>query len=239
MKFRYVLLMGVVMAGMAMAEKKAPPAAPGEVEITAEPHHRMIYQNDWVRVFDVTIMPKDATQMHAHRHDYVFVTLGTAEVSNEVKGKPPVHLSLADGEARFAEGGFAHVVRNVGTTPFRNIAVEFLQDAKMRNAPADKFNDENSVQVQGGGQEQVLFIKDGVRVARVQIEVAGFEKRHHHDGPQLVIALNDVTLRSDSPEKGPMNLEMKAGQVRWIEGNLTHSVTNVGTQPARFVSLEF
>jgi quercetin dioxygenase-like cupin family protein len=240
MKFVSIVMMCWLMAGVCAGQKKKaqPAAAPGEVEITAEPHHRMIYQNEYVRVFDVTIMPKDATQMHVHRHDYIFVALGAAQISNEVKGKPAVQLALTDGEVRFAEGGFAHVVRNVGATPFRNIAVEFLQDAKMRNAPAGKWNDENAVQVQGG-QEQVAFVKDGVRVATVQIETAGFEKRHHHDGPQLVIALNDMTLRSDSPEKGPMNLEMKAGQVRWIDGDLTHSVTNVGTQAARFVSVEF
>jgi hypothetical protein len=229
-----------LMVGVCVGQRKKqqPTAAPQEVEITAEPHHKLILQNDYVRVFDVIVMPKDATLMHAHRHDYIFVNLDAAEISNEVKGKPPVKLTLANGDVKFAEGGFEHVVRNVGTTPFHNIAVEFLQDEKNRNAPADKWNDQNAVQVQGG-QEQVLFVKDGVRVASVQIETAGFEKKHHHDGPQLVIALVDMTLRSDSPEKGPMNLELKSGQIRWIDGALTHSVTNVGTQAAKFVSVEF
>jgi hypothetical protein len=33
--------------------------------------------------------------MHRHRHDYVFVTLGDAHVSNEVEGKSSVDLKLS------------------------------------------------------------------------------------------------------------------------------------------------
>ena len=40
------------------------------VEITAEPHHRLAFTNDQVRVFNVDVPPGSATLMHWHRHDY-------------------------------------------------------------------------------------------------------------------------------------------------------------------------
>jgi len=237
MRFWYILITSLLLTTMAMATKKPVPP-PAQVEITAEPHHQLIFHNEYVRVYDVLVTPKDATLLHNHRHDYVYVVMGAAEISNEVKGKDPVKATLADGDVKFVEGGFTHIVRNVGATPFHNITVELLQDEKTRNEPASKWNAENAIRVQGGA-EDVLFVKDGVRVARVQLEVAGFEHRHHHAGPHLVIALTDVTLRSEAPDKSAANLELKAGQVRWLEGNMTHTVTNVGSQPAKLLSLEF
>src|SRR5664279_4964352 len=89
-----------------------------EVEITAEPSHHLVLENESVRVFKVEVAPKASTLMHWHRHDYVFVNLGNAHVSNQVEGKPPVKLALSDGETRFVPGNFAHVAKNLGDQPF-------------------------------------------------------------------------------------------------------------------------
>ena len=115
--------------------------------------------------------------------------------------------------------------------------MELLRDTEMRTAPS-RWDSEPAIRVQGGAAE-VLFAKDGVRVSRVELETAGFEAKHHHAGPHLAIALTDLTLRSEAPDKAASNIEMKAGEVKWIAGDITHTVTNVGSQPAKLVSLEF
>jgi quercetin dioxygenase-like cupin family protein len=79
-------------------------AAAPEVEITSEPSHHVALENKYLRVFQVEVAPHAATLMHRHRHDYVFVTLGDSHVSNEVDGKAPVELKLADGDTRFVPG---------------------------------------------------------------------------------------------------------------------------------------
>lgn len=218
---------------------QAQTAAPAEVEITAEPHHHLVLENEYVRAFKVEVAPHDATLMHRHRHDYVFVSLGDADISNEVAGKPPVHITLKDGEVRAADGDFAHIARNLASTPFRNVAVEFLQDKKAKQSPPPKWDDERGLHVLKGGTQDIIFVKDGVRVSEVELQIAGSIPQHHHKGPHLVIALTDYTLRSDVAGKGATNVEMKAGDVRWVPGGVTHSVTNVGKGEAKFVSLEF
>src|ERR1051326_690599 len=107
----------VFLAVAAMAQT----GQPSEVEITAEPSHHPALQNKYVRVFQVEADPQKSTLVHRHRHDYIFVTLGDTEISNEEVGKAPVAVKLKDGEVRFVAGNFAHRVRNVSKTTFRNV----------------------------------------------------------------------------------------------------------------------
>lgn len=229
--------LAVLPVALLLAVAASAPAA--EVEITSEPSHHLILQNQYVRVFQVEVAPHAATLMHRHSHDYIFVTLGASEVSNEVAGKPPVTLKLQDGEVRATDGGFAHVARNLAATPFHNVTIELLQDDKARTSPPPKWDDDRSLQVLHGGTQQILFVKDGVRVSEAELQVAGSEPRHRHTRPHLVIAITDLTFRSDVVGKGASNVEMKSGEIKWVEGNLTHSLTNVGNTDAKFVTLEF
>src|SRR5258708_2393969 len=86
--------------------------APG-VELTAEPAHHLALENEFVRVFQVNVAPHASTLLHRHGHDYLFVSLGDAHFMNEVQGKAAVEVKLADGEARFTPGDFAHVAKNL------------------------------------------------------------------------------------------------------------------------------
>ena len=209
-----------------------------EVEITSEPSHHLVLENEFVRVFQVEVAAHAATLMHRHRHDYVFVTLGDAHVSNEVKGKPGADLKFADGDTRFAPGNFAHVARNLAETPFRNVTIELLQDEKLRVAPAS-WPEESGEKTFAGGRSKILFAKDGVRVSETDLDARATMPSHHHDGPHLVVAISDLDLRSDVEGKGPMPGKFKAGDIKWLPGGYTHTLTNTGSSPARFVTVEF
>ena len=210
-----------------------------EVEITNEAHHHLAFENEYVRVFQVEVTPHEATLMHWHRHDYVFVTLGDSDVSNEVKGKPPVELKLKDGEARFSAAPFAHIARNLAPTPFRNVTIELLQDEKARTSPPPKWDEERGLHVLNAGTQETLFVKDGVRVSEFELQAGGVIPSHHHNGPHLVVAVTDLDLRSDVEGQGATPARMKSGESKWLPGGYTHTVTNTGKQPAKFVSLEF
>jgi quercetin dioxygenase-like cupin family protein len=208
------------------------------VEITAEPVHHLALENDWVRVFQVEVAPHAATLLHRHRHDYLFVVLGDSHISNEVQGKAPVEAELADGETRFAPGDFAHVARNLADRPFRNVTIELMQDEKLRQAPSPWPEGEGDEELPGF-RKKVLFVRDGARVSQVEIQPGAMEPRHHHDGPHLAVAINDLELRSDVEGRGPSPITLKSGDVRWIPGGFTHTLTNTGTTPARLVTVEF
>jgi len=208
-----------------------------EVEITGEPSHHPALDNEYVRVLQVEVAPHASTLMHRHRHDYVFVTLGDAHVSNEVEGKAPVELRLTDGETRFAAGNFAHIARNLSDQPFRNMTIEFMQDEKLRQTPSH-WQEESGEKTFAGGRSKILFVKDGVRVSEVNLEPGATEPSRHDAGPYLLVAVTDLDLHGvDGAD--PMPGKFKSGDVKWLPGDDTRTLTNVGTGPARFVTVEF
>jgi len=96
------------------------------VPITQEPSHHLSFTNDWVRVFDVTAAPHATTMVHRHDHDYVFVTLGDANITSARTDGQTSRLVLKDGAIEYAPGGFAHSVANNLERPFHNITIELL-----------------------------------------------------------------------------------------------------------------
>jgi len=233
-----VLLLVAVVAMSGFAQKRKQPAPPSEVEITAEPNHHLAFQNSYVRVFQVDVASHSATLLHRHRHDYIFVTLGASQISNEVQGKSPVTLKLQDGEARFTAGNFAHLARNLAMTPFRNVTIELLRDQQAENAQ-QKWEENRGLHVLHGGTQEILFVKDGVRVSEIELQTAGVLPKHSHHRPQLVVAVTDFVFRNDVTGEPASNIEMKSGDVRWEDAGFTHTVTNVGQQTAKIVTLDF
>ena len=209
-----------------------------EVEITSEPSHHLALENEYIRVFKVEVAPHASTLMHRHRHDYVFVTLGDAHVANDVEGKPPGDLKLSDGETRFVPGNFAHIAKNLSDQHFRNVTIELMQDEKLRQTPSH-WPEENGEKTFPGGRSKILFVKDGVRVSEVNLEPGAVVPSHHHDGPHLLVAVSNLDLRSDVEGSGPMPGKFKAGDIKWLPGGYTHTLTNVGKDSARFITLEF
>jgi quercetin dioxygenase-like cupin family protein len=211
-----------------------------EVEITAEPHHHQIFENQYVRVFHVEVAPHDATLMHAHHHDYIYVTLGPAQIENDVKGKPPVTLKMQDGQTQFTPGDFVHLVRNLAETPFRNVTIELLQDEAARKNPPPPWDEERGLDIlMGGGTQDIMFVKDGVRVSEIDLNPGADVPSHHHTGPHLIVAITDLDLRNEVKGKSPVPVHLNSGEVKWIPGGVTHSLTNIGKQQAKFVTLEF
>jgi quercetin dioxygenase-like cupin family protein len=234
--FRIVASSLIVAWGVGLA------AQSGEVDITREPHHHLIFENTLVRVFDVKVPPSETTLIHRHNHDYVYVTLGAADLDNRVEGKPPARVQLHDAETRFLAGNFAHAVRDLASTPFRNITIELLQDATTGNpsSPWDSGkNEDRSLQILNRGTQQVLFVKDAARVSEIELQPGGAIPCHHHNGPHLVVAVTDVDVRSDVEGKGTATLHLNVGETKWVDGGFTHTLTNVGKQTAKFVTIEF
>ena len=89
------------------------------------------------------------------------------------------------------------------------VAVELLQGDKIQ--PAPKWDEERGLHILNGGTQDVLFVKDNVRAADLQLNPGGILPKHHHNGPHVVVAITDLHLRSDVEGKGPSQVELKAG----------------------------
>jgi quercetin dioxygenase-like cupin family protein len=209
------------------------------VEVTAEPMHHLAFENQYVRVFKVEVPPHSATLMHRHRHDYLYVVLGAAQISNDVAGKPPAGMALQDGQVNFAAGNFSHIMRNLGSSPFRNVTIELLRDEQARKTPPAKWEEDRGLHILEGGTEDIVFVKDGARVTEFELQPGGVIPKHHPSGPHLLVAVSDLDLRSEVVGKGTSKVELKAGDIKWLPGGFTHTLSNAGKQQAKFVAVEF
>jgi hypothetical protein len=54
-----------------------------------------------------------------------------------------------------------------------------------------------------------------------------------------LVALTDLDIRSDIDGMGPMPGKFKSGEVKWLLGGYTHTLTNVGKSAARLITVEF
>jgi hypothetical protein len=97
------------------------------VPIDNEPMHKLVFENEFVRVFSVEVPAHSETKIHQHDRDYIFVTLGDSDVESDRVNEEPVQLQLKDGESRWSKGGFAHKAKNLSDKPFRNITIELKQ----------------------------------------------------------------------------------------------------------------
>jgi len=227
--FPFFCLLAILFAAQAVAP---------EVEITAEPRHHLTIENKSVRVYYVEVPPHGDTLMHWHRHDYFFVSLGPSDIINAVKDKPPINRKFQDGETGFASATFAHIARNLSDQPFRNVTVEVLEDETLRNSTA-KWDEDRGLDILEGGSKEIVMVKDGIRVTEFELQPGGVVPMHHHPGPHLLIAVSDLDIRSNVPGQGPMPVHFKSGEAKWFPRNYSHTVTNTGKQPAKFVTLEW
>ena len=106
-------------------------AGPEPVPVELEPHHKVVYQNQYVRVLDVQVNPGEATLFHTHSHDNIAVRLTDAVLQNQNEGKEwEAPSNMAKGAVSFAEGTvkpYTHRIKNNGTTLFHVIDIELMQ----------------------------------------------------------------------------------------------------------------
>ncbi len=112
--------------------------APIAVPLTGEPHHHLVLENDYVRVFRVSVPAHDATLLHQHDVPYLYVSLGPADVVNAVQGRPEARIVMADGQVGYSSGHFAHIARTDAGSTFDNVTIELLKpQGKPRNTCAE------------------------------------------------------------------------------------------------------
>jgi hypothetical protein len=113
-----------------------------------------------------------------------------------------------------------------------------MQDEKLRQTPSP-WPEESGEKNFPGGCNKILFVKDGVRVSEVNLQPGAVTPSQHYDAPHLLVAITDLEVRSDLEGTGPMPGKFKSGDVKWLPAGYTHTMTNAGKRPARFVTVEF
>ena len=210
------------------AQQSNSPQSP--VEISGEPRHHPKLENEFVRIWDVTVPVGDVTLWHAHRNDNVVVTVAGTKLHIETLGRDPVDAEWRFCEVRFSKATYIHRAMNVGATAFRNLTIELLKPTSFLKDASDLPKET--------GREPILE-NDRVRVFRVTLAPGEATPKHTHPLPGLSIALADAEIEiTTEGQSTPDRLPVKSADVRWRAGAVTHSVKNVGKTPFEAVDIE-
>lgn len=202
------------------AQAQEGPAAP--VDISGEPHHALLLENPEVRVFRLEIKSGEATLPHRHKNLYAYLSLHPITIANEVRGRPPVVVSLEGSEVHTSKGGFTLTERNKSSEAADLLVIEALKsDGAGFATPIGGFRFHDAV----FGE---LFEFPAMRGYTMTIAAGGRTEKHDENYDRLVIAVSDLRLRDDLAEQPSSELQMKAGDVKWFPREASHAMTNTG-----------
>jgi quercetin dioxygenase-like cupin family protein len=107
------------------------PPSPDDPRALIEPHHRWLFENQYVRVYDVHIPPGEIAEYHRHAYDTVIVQISGGLTSEQKQGgewgKPETN---APGTVEFtadANKPRTHRVRNDGNQDFHVVLVQLMK----------------------------------------------------------------------------------------------------------------
>lgn len=235
-----IFLSAVLLLAFA-ASAQAPATVP--VALKDEPHHHLLFENDYARVWAFGINGHDATLLHNHDLPYLGIALGPADYVNAVSGKPEGHAKLVDGQVSFSKGGFAHLVRTETDASFRNLTIELLKpQAAARNRCVKVIADgaldcppAASSPLDAATTPVIETDEALVRAGAIsfQMRIAGAEAL-----PARLLAVLDGSELNVEILGQPAK-KLKGGEAAWLPAGALTSLVNPAAADARFVLVTF
>jgi hypothetical protein len=215
---------------------------PREVPVAEEPSHHKVFENSYVRVFRVTIPANRSSLLHRHDLDYLYVSLGPADIINAVAGKAEIRPKLVDGQLGYAKGGFAHVATAVGM-PFNNVTIELLrpQSAEQNLCAQVVPGGPGSICNRfTGAKDQTFSLEPQMETSEMDVDLVKFDGQRSESPlrpESLLVSLDDPGIQvnlSGSPGKA-----LRKGEVAWIGPDPHGDVSNPGGKLCRYLQLTF
>jgi hypothetical protein len=112
---------------------KAPAAGTGTerdpVPVEREPHHHVVFENQYIRLLDVVVPPSEMTLFHTHSLDNVAVLLAETTLKNQNPSEDWTERPITHGSVGFRAGTkkpYTHRIMNTGSAVFHVMDVEIL-----------------------------------------------------------------------------------------------------------------
>jgi quercetin dioxygenase-like cupin family protein len=228
----WVLAMAALLA--ACGRKPSAPEESGPpVPLQQDPTHHLVLENEYVRVYRVSLAPGASTKLHRHDRDYVSVILSNAQLAGFSPGRPRESIRRQEGQVRFTPAGLIHGNTNTGTSEFRCLVVELLKPLGDK-AESQQAGGERALDIGHGHVEDVLLDNPRVRVTELQIAPGAGTDENAGGHPRLLVWLEGGELIAEDGEQ----IRGSKGELSWLRPG-GGRMRNAGHHPAHVMLLEF
>ena len=132
MRLENIKCVVLLLAGLACMKTAA-----AQIPVEEETHHKIVLENQWVRVLEGNVPPNDTTPSHIHSANSLVVFLSKTGLGIRVAGQQPTVTPVAPGDIRYVNYGdkpITHVVLAQGDSMLRFLVVE-LKKQKLDSCP--------------------------------------------------------------------------------------------------------
>jgi hypothetical protein len=189
-----------------------------QLAVRNEPRHHNVFENDYVRVLDVWIAPKDTTQFHLHATPSIFTTL-TKTITSALSGEQSVRSISVAGSSWYDSlvTPRFHRVWNDDTTWFHVMDIELVAGKPHINEP-----------VLQSAAMKLLFDEPLVRGYHIELGANANLKLPSSKAGYLLVSLGEASVILQSNGTNQHRI-MKAGHYCWIDAGQALSISNNST----------
>lgn len=204
----------------------APAPAPDPTEVGSN-IYKKVFDNDSVRMFEVTFKPGDKIALHRHPDHVVYVISGGKLRVSPATGAPQ-DFDLKAGQAMFLPAQ-EHSAENVGTTEVKSVVLELRKAGAAAPAGADPV-------VAGPTVYKKVFENERVRVLEVTFKKGAKIGAHAHPD-HAVYVLEAGKLRIEPDKGAAKDFDFAVGNGVFLPAQV-HSASNAGKTEVKAVVFE-
>lgn len=192
----------------------------GQVPVKYEPRHHNVFENEYVRLLDVHIGPKDTTLFHVHNTPSVFFTFSKTVTASQLMGRSPSPGNVSNpGPPSYDSLGTPriHRVWNEDSTWFHVMDIELKRERPQTN--------------QSVLQHSSLTLAFNRWLAigyRMQLKAGESIELPATSVGYLVVSQGDADIKYQAGNSKQQRF-MKAGHFIWIEAGQAFSMTSSGS----------
>lgn len=217
----------LLLSAAALAQNPAKP-----VPVRDDPRHKVVFENDYVRVIDVQIKPGDVTEYHVHDVPSVIVYLTKSTNRSQTWGENTfLNRDTVPGDSRFAaydQQPLTHRVTNTGATLFRVFDIELV-----RKAP-----DAAAAAVARPPRAEFKWDETLVRSSSVRLDPGTRAEFAANPCAHLLVAIGGTITTSAEVKGAIAKRELEHGDYQFVSANARFEIGNHGKGPAEAVLLQ-
>lgn len=220
-----------LLVSLASAQTVGPGSCPS-LDAGDESHHSLIFRNSAVRILQMELPRLQNTEPHCHQYSYLLVATSETHTTDG-----PIGTDWYPGDARWIYGPSSSTLRNDQSRTYRAIEIETLRTQtyswSLRNQYNDPFGADMGTVTPTWTQ---TFTRGGLAGSRVQLAPGDSFDVSQPD--HILIATTALELEKRGPE-GTEKISLERGDTQMLPAGSVSKLTNKGSDPAKFVIVEF